>query len=445
MTGESRLTRRGALALASSVAVAGCGGLNPTESDSTELDGAALRAAVAGDPPDVPETLPVDIAASHLDDSADRARVLLASVPHPLDAGDVPNGAVRRQLSRAYERAESSLDAAADAGSPFERMTELRRARGHARTVAAGWAAVEGDASFADLHAEAESVRDGVESFRREWWYAGDDAVPAVLVHAATESLVETAVGRTGRVLDPSRDRPETSVAVGERADYVEDALASSDDARHLFDRQVASASEPRDLRATFDAAGRALAETVAERRRDLPDGDLHEPSSYVEGDLGDAPAAAALRDLGRHVDRDVTHGRATGKLATVVVDAHRTLAELGAFEALVGRVERGEHATVTEAADVRSLREDAVAALESAVGAGDHPVLNQALAAEFAGTVARVDERLAETGETASVAGLEWELGAYVAAAAVARATPAASREVAAALRQADTTTTNQ
>lgn len=441
MTGDAtRLSRRGVLALAGSALAAGCGGLGDLAgSDSPTIDGDDLRAAVAGDPPAVPETVPVGIADAHLDAAADRARDLLASVPHPLDAGDVPNEAARQHLSHVYERAESALDAAAAESSPFERLARLRRARGQARAAAAGWAAVEGDASFADLRAEAESIRSDVAAFRREWWYAGDSPVPAVVVHAATEDLVGSAVRRTGSVLDPRRDRRETPVTVGERAESVEGARASLADARHLFERQVASTDDPSDLRAAFDAAGRSLADRVAERRRDLPDGDPHSPSSFVGRDVEDTPAGAALEYQWFRLDRDVERGRETGRLATVVVAALRTLADVRAFEALVRQVERGEHRTVADADDVRALREDAVSAVEAAAESG-RSALTNAVLARVAERVEDADDRLADhaDGDEMSVAWLARELGVYVQAAAVARAAPQASATVAEALRDA-------
>lgn len=451
--GRSRATRRGFLALAGCAAASGCNALpdalgeDDDGDDPVTVDGDALREAVSGEVPTAPETVPVEIERAYLDETESRARDLLSSVPAPLGREDVPNGAMRAELSDDYEDATDALNAATDAETRFERMASLRSARQHARSVAAAWAAIDEGLTREAVREDAAPVRDALDDFRGRWRYVGEDPVRAVVVHATLESLVESAARRARRVADPSASRRpyetrETPISVGGVAADLERARAALDDAVHLYDRFTASLDDPRRLGSAFEAAGESLAETVEERRDDLPDGDRHEPSSLVDRDVGDTPVGSALGELYGYVDRAyrLEDARSSGRRASAVLAAHEVLVRVRAFESLRRRIEDGEDVSVESVDDVRRLREDAVEAVEAALESPDHPELTRRVVGDFAGTFDFVADRISDRAgrEEVQIGWFERELGRYVAAAESAPATPPTSAEVVAELREA-------
>ncbi|USZ69825.1 hypothetical protein NGM10_17160 (plasmid) [Halorussus salilacus] len=445
-----RSTRRGFLALAACGAFAGCtdlvGDFRDGNDEEVTVDGAALREVVSADAPTAPATIPVDIERAHLDESESRARDSLSSVPAPLDSGDVPNGAIRAELTDTYEGATGALDAAADAESDLEAAAELRSARRDARAVAASWAAIEEGLTRDDVRGDADPVGDALDDFRRRWRYVGDDPVRAVVVHETIESLVERAAREWRGVTDPEsrrgpeRETRETPMAVGETAGALERARASLDDAAHFYDRFDASLDDSRRLGSALGTAGESLAATVERRLSDLPDGDRDDPSSFVDRELGDAPAGAALAELYSSVDTPyaLEDARSMGQRASVVTGAHETLVRIRAFESLRERIEDGEFVTVESADDVRTLREDAVDAVETALDSSANPLLVEPVVTDAAWVISFVDGRLPDTrtDDEIRVGYIDHDLGGYVRAAELARATPPTSRTVASELR---------
>lgn len=433
-----RSTRRGFLALAGAASLAGCGLPDPQEvlhGEPPKVERAALAEIPAGDPPSVPETVPVEIRRSHLDDGVARARDLLASVPVPLDEAEIPNGAIREELARKHDRARETLDSVAEAASPLDAMDRVRDARGEARAVAAGWRAIDGELAGAEVRASARSVFDAAERFRTRWSYSGADPVRAAVVHAEIETRVDAAVNRAEHVVSGGRTDRENPVAVGELAGDIERARASLGDAGHLYDRLKASADGSRNLRAGFIAAAEALPSIAGTRRGDLPDGDPNDPSSYVAGDVDGTPIGEAIRRLATDLEHDdAAHGaRTADEYASAVLAVHGTLVRVRALDALVRRVAADEHVTVESADDARTIRTEAVAALEEALRNDDHPHLNRRALSDAAGRISYADRDLSryDGDGTVSVSAAADELGEYVVAGALARATPPTSARV--------------
>ncbi|WP_435181961.1 hypothetical protein [Halorussus sp. AFM4] len=435
----ARATRRGFLALAGAASLAGCGRLPDPQKvlhgEPPELDAAALAEVPATDAPSVPRTVPVEIRQSYLDDGVARARELLASVPVPFDAAEIPNGAIREELAGLHQRARETVASVAEAATPLEAMGAVRDARGEARTVAAGWRAIDAGLTRAEVRRSATSVFDAADRFRSRWSYTGADPVRAVLVHAGIERRLDAAVNRTERVVAGGRSDRDNAVAVGELAGDLERALVSLGDAGHLYDRLVATAADGRDLRPAFVAASETLESLAARRRGRLPDGDPDDPSSFVSGDVAGTPVGAAIRELARGLEHDgsVDRARAAHEYASAVVAAHGTLTRIEALRALLDRVAADEHVTVESAADARALRKAAVAALEDGLAGDAYPHLNRNVLAEAAGSVAFVDRELVryEGDGSVSVDSVADELAEYVVAAALARATPSVSARV--------------
>ncbi|WP_115865029.1 serine/threonine-protein kinase [Halorussus litoreus] len=438
--GPTSATRRGFLALAGAASLAGCNefGLS-SEDEPPKIDGEAFADALSADPPTVAETLPVDVEQSHLDASADHARDLLSSVPAPFDDEEIPNGAIRDELSRRYEDASAELDDARDAPTDAETMVRLRDARGNARGVAAGWEAIDDGLTRADVLDTVPDLRDDIDAFRHQWRYVGSEPVRTVLAHGQVEELVAYAVGRSRGAAERSRAMPEDPTTVAELAGRIGEARAALDDAEYVFERYADSLDDPRDVRDGLQAAGEDLTATLDDRRASLPDGDPGDASSFVDRDIEGTPVAVALEDLYRGFEYadGIDEERATGRRASVVLSAHETLVRMEAFESLRERVANDEHVTVESSEDVRRIRERAFEAVEEAVESGDELTLR--LVAAISGDFEYVEDELGgyADDDEVSVAWLDRELGLYVLIGAMARASPTTSSEVKSVLRE--------
>ena len=439
---ESRstaVTRRGFVALAGSATLAGCNAFGgDSGDDGPTIDPEAYADALSTDPPSVAETLPVDVEQSHLDASAERARQSLSSVPAPFDASEIPNGAIRADLSRRYEGATEELETAPDAGSAVETMARLRDARASARNVAGAWAAIDEGLTADDVLATAPGVRDDVDGFRRRWRYVGDDPVRAVLVHAEIEGFVAFAVRRTRSAVERSSHESGGPLTVGELAGHVEGARAALDDAEYLFERFAESLDDSRRIRDGLESAVEQLAGTLDDRRESLPEGDPDDASSFVDRDVEGTPVASALTGLTRAFEYadGLDDERATGQLASAVRSVHETLIRIRAFELLRERVANDDHVTVESADDVRTIRERAFEAVESSV---ESDPLTRRFLSEIGSDFAYTEDRLAgyADDDEISAAWLDRDLGRYVLIAALARATPGVSEGVADVVRR--------
>jgi len=432
----ARLTRRGALALLGVGALAGCSATNPLGGENdTALDGAAIRAAVAGASPSIPERLPVGVGADHLVATRDRARSLLDAVPADLGPEQVPNGAIRERIRRKREYAVDSFDGATGAATPFEQLEAFADARGEARFAAGAWRAVDAGLTREDLTDEADAVRADRRAFRERWQYVGGDPVAAVRVHAAIERRADS--GRTDMAFgEPRRYRLGNPLGVGEIAEEVERARVAVDDAAHCYDRLVASVDEPTDLRPRFVDARTALRDEFEVERDALQSVDPEQPWQIEGVDVADTPAEVALEELHRPVDPRHDDGWVDAPLARSLLWAHGSFVGLEAFESLRERVADGETFAIESADDVAALRTDAIEAVRTAADESSAPVLTRTMLTDVSARIGHTDERLSEAADDVTAARIRREVSTYLVAAARARATPAASERVAGALR---------
>jgi hypothetical protein len=433
MTG--RLTRRGALVALG--ALAGCSGTNPlaSESDSIELDAAALRGVVDDSAPSVPERLPVGIAESHVAAGEDRARALLDAVPATLGPDEIPNGAIREKVRHARERAATEISAASAASTPFTRLKAFGGARAEARFAAGSWRAIDEGLTREDIRTEAETVRSDRRALRDRWRYVGDDPVEATLVHAAIERRIASGRSDVG-VGEPHRYRPSNPLGVGEIAEGVERARVAVDDAAHLYDRLTATLDEPVDMRDRLVDARRRLREAFEAEREVLSSVDRQEPWRVEGVDVEDTPAAEALEELFRPVDPAHDDGWDEAPPAEALTWAHASFVTLSAFVALRERVREGETFAVESVTDVDAVRSGAIEALRAAEASPSEPALTRHSTAELAGQLAWADEELLNGEGSVRASWLRNDVGTYLTVMARARATPAASERVAEALR---------
>lgn len=433
------LSGTGALA-----ALAGCSGL--LGGGERALDAGALAEAVAGDAPTVPETLPVDIEASFVDEQRSIARSSLDGVPAPFDREEIPNGVIRERLNDVYEVATESLREVDEGETPYVRLERANRARATAHQVRTGWRAIEAGLTRADLAESVPTIRGSIDEAAARWSHVGDDPVRATVVHAEIENELRAA---RNWVSSGDRGRPTEGSAldVAERAEELERARTSVAVASYVFDRFRASLGTAADQRGRLEVAREALRGRVRDASAALPPQDVDDPTSLVDRDVEETTGVLALAELGseaRYRADDVTASddRDEGpSLASDVVGAVDALAYVRAFESLRERIEGGDDLAVEGVGDVAALRGSAIAAVEQAREAERGALLVDALLPDFADEIRWTDDRLARESGSVGVESVARDAVDYVIAAATCRALPPVCAEAAAALRTSQST----
>lgn len=442
MTGDPFTRRRflrlgGAVCSLGSATLAGCSSLQG-EPQPVMLSGEALEGAIAPDVPTIPRSLPVDIEASFLDSLAAPAREELATVPTPLDRTEVPNGAIRRELTRTHERARSHLDAATSAPTPFEAVTSIRRARGEAATLAAAWNVIEAGLSREAVIARGPPIRDDLDAFVDRWAYVGASPIRVMLVHAHLEQAVLDA--RESATVDPQRlDRePANAITIGELAGELSRAATRVRAATYLYDRFQQSIDGETDLRSRFEGAAHTLVDDIHRRRREIPTISPNEVATLVDGEISDV-ATSALEELYFRIEHPNYPGDelAAGRPAHAIEIAHVLLARFRAFTSLRTRLNEGESFGVSSVSDVEALRSRAMDALNAVRTDASYPQLTTNELARLAEQVRETDRRLTHHDGDVRLEAISYEVAGYVFVDAVARAVPPMSQQVASTLEQ--------
>jgi hypothetical protein len=418
----SRATRRGLLAAAGTALVAGCSGFDGLTGDGEPTVRAFDLPDVdpETDPrPAVPPAVPVDVAGTHFADSHDRVTALLSELPTLLGPAEIPNGHVRQHLLDAAADATDGLDDARAARTGWVALQALQRARSEARYAAAGWA-------VADRGLTAETVRRGhretasaAESARADHEYVGTDPVRATLVHARTERLLE----RAAAAASVRPDRHGRLLTVAEWGAAAEEARARLSDARHLTDQYAASL--PSDAGTVADrltAAAETLLADVRSRHSSLPP----EPTADEWG-----IAEEVLSELRREADLGTARVADAPGPASAVVDANRRLAHFRSFGRVREAVAAGEVSGVESAEALRTLRAASYDALETALAGSPAPGVARPVVTDAAWRVLSGDRELARLEGTVPAGRLDRAVGEYTVARALARAAPAACRQV--------------
>lgn len=435
MTGP-RTTRRGALALAGAVALAGCGDLELPGTGGPPLDGSAVATVADGPDPRVPETFPVRLEEAELSGSRDRARGLLEDVPMPLGPDEVPNGVVRERMGREVDYANEHLSRVTDAESLREEFAAARSARESAMTASAAWRATDGTLARGDVEAEAGGLRGDLSDLRDRVRYVGDDPVRATVVHAALEEFLRRAASHLERPDDRHRETHGV-LGVGELAGRHEQVRALVGDAEHLYGRFFDSLDERRELGDRLEGAATELTEELRSAAADRSIANDREVSEYVEHDVEDTPAKWALEDLADELSWGIPNpDEAAGRPASTLVAVTERFAALGAFDAVQNSISEGKLYEVEDAGDVRERRRAAVTAIVSAGASPSEPALVAEVLPDIR-EVAYGDERLPEHDGEIEAEYLSRPVAQYVIAAEKARALPNAAERVAGRLRR--------
>ncbi|NEU59133.1 hypothetical protein [Halorussus sp. MSC15.2] len=422
MRGSSS-TRRGFLAVAGATLAAGCSEFNPLDSSTSESVYSHELPDVTDDGesgPVVTEAIPVAIEQSKLDEATQRVNELLETLPMPFGSESIPNGYIRHRLLDAASEATAHVEDARTTHTRFAAFQSLREARANARYAAAGWGFVERGVTQADLKTEHQQALDEARTLRTNHEYRGTDPVRAALVHAHIERNLD-------HVLDarkPSgRAEHGSLLAVAEWGEHAEQATALAADSRYLYDQFTASLpSDAGTIRKTLGTATEHLAQDLRSRDKDLPSEpteDDHDIAWWLQYRLRD--------DAARSVDAVAD---AIGP-ASAVLAATGGLTDFLAYERIRDRIESGEQFGVQNAADVRSVRSQAIEAIRTALEESPRPELVRPILADAAARVAYADERLARHQGEVRLAQLEDPVRGYITATVRARSTPSACRRV--------------
>lgn len=442
-----RSTRRALLAAGGSVlasgAVAGCSAI-PDDllgGGPTTIDASKLQSIVDGPVPSVPRPSPVPIEDAKLDAVREQTEERLSSVPFPLTAAEVPNGAVRREVTDVRDRARQLLANASDEPSAYAALGTLYDARAEAERVAVTWAAIDAGRTYDDVAKRAPKIRQDLDSFRDRWSYEGADPVAAVLVHRSIEARIAAARRRATLGEEGSRRRPiqpDHAINVGILAKTLERSRASLDGAQYIYGRFRETTSDRRPLRSRFESARESLRATYRSEYDALPDFDERNPT-FVDRDVSGTPAERALEFLYYDFQEfDRGDERDGPSLAIDVLRLHADIAYLRAFVALRSRIEEGADVRIESADDVRQLRKSAIERIRTALQETAQPVLTRTVAADLVGWVEYADKELSMWDDTVRVDHIARDTSEYLMAGVVADVLPRTSADVARALTSA-------
>ena len=445
---RSRLTRREALSVSGVAAVAGlagCGGRLcerlPGGGPAT-IDAAALAEATRGEIPTIPETLPVDIEQSFVDDQRDAARAKLDATPAPFDEETIPNGVIRERLNDSYDHALQSIRDASGAPTAYERLNHATRARTAAHEVVAAWDAIESDLTADDLRASIPAVRDDVDALEARWSPVGDDPARAAVVHREIERGLRGARRWLSIPDGQLRAAAGQSLELADIAVDIERARTDTVVGSYLFDRLRGSLDEPMDLTDRLGAARGELRSRIDRRAEPLPPDRVEDPTSLVDRDVGTTTGVRALAELASDARRRITDVAADDgdpRLASDVLSATSTLVHLRAFASLHDRIEGGDDVAVASADDVEALRSETIEAIGAAQDVDRGELLTDALLPGFAGNIGWIDGQFDRGSGSVRVDSVAFDAMRYVTVASLCRALPETAAEATGVLRSSE------
>jgi hypothetical protein len=416
-------TRRSFLAVAGATLSAGCSEFNPLDSSSSESVYSHELPDITDDgesEPVVTEAIPVAIEQSKLDEATQRVNELLETLPMPLGPESIPNGYIRNRLLDAAREATAYVEDARTTQTRFAALQSLREARASARYAAAGWGFVERGVTQADLKTEHQQALDEARTLQTNHEYRGTDPVRVALIHARIERNLDYVLdART-----PSgRAEHGSLLAVAEWGEHAEQATALVADSRYLYDQFTASLpGDVGTIRETLSTAAERLAQDLRSRREALPPEpteDDHDIAWWLEYRLrGD-------------VERSANPVADASGPASAVLAATAGLTDFLAYDRIRDRIESGEQFGVQNAADVRTVRSQAIEAIQTALKESPRPELVRPILADAAAQVAYADEELARYRGEVRLAQLEDPVRRYITATVRARSTPSACRHV--------------
>ncbi|MDQ2048895.1 hypothetical protein RBH26_00185 [Natronolimnohabitans sp. A-GB9] len=397
MTGERpRFDRRRllvGLAGGAAVAVAGCSAPgNDDVTTATTFTRAEAESILTESPsaPTVDRPVPIEPAKTALEAERYRVDDLLAAVPEPITADEVPNGVVRNAIADRRDGAIESLEETVDATGPerYHALRTTRDARDDARTATVTWSAIDADREtlLDDLGDERRSARSTLADRLDGVAYRGEDGedgrLRAALFYAELEDDLETATRRLDRW---NVDEASAVVDLGEAAGDLEFATATTAVWDHCRGRYADETGDRADLEPVFADALEASRDRVADV--DLPDQDGDDwladlVASEVEQGFDQTLLWDAVRPVYRAAD-GLEDALEDGRYGPGLSAALRFEHEYRAFEDVRERFESGAVTAPESIDEIRAQRTATVEAAESAIESVTRPSLGMARLAD--------------------------------------------------------------
>ncbi|SEH50379.1 hypothetical protein SAMN05192561_103216 [Halopenitus malekzadehii] len=432
---RSRRSVLGAVGAGVTLASAGClDVLDHGEDTPSTYDAATLEGTIESPVETPPRPEPVQPTRETVVGAVDRIDSLLADVPDPLTAADVPNGAARREIDRFRDRAVRGLDAVRDAPAAANALAESYEVRGHARSAAETVAAVGSTTERRSVVEGARSdARDRLATGTDALTYAGIDPHRTLLTAVRLESLLDRARTDLDRPTHHHAAPEGHALWIGELAGQVERAVSRLAALDHLSARHRERAAADGDADAGVDGDGDSGAgppvdyeerfttalETAREdfREAEYPTDDAGDPRELIGTDADPA------REIVTEGVRVVSHlhetlfedRRRLGRsLATALeLDVNRR-----ALDRARRTIEEGGHREATPET-VRAARESAVAALENLPASSADPTVGGDFLAAERSRLASTDDRIRRWIEEDRTVRLDREYALYTLSAA--------------------------
>lgn len=420
-----RTSRRGLLGTVGSGllgATAGCLDLEFLGSDESpqRFDADELEPILSQDAPDVVRPTPVQPSEAAVEDAFDRFDTLIATVPDPLSADDVPNGTVRREIKRIQEIALRRREELAESTDRFRTLHRSIRARAYAGKAAAAFEAVEGERSREDVEAAREEGQTRLERRRAAIDHVGDEQQRTLLLVYRLER--ELAVAEMW--LNERSDDTTGAIAVGELGGSVEQARAAASFAAELDRRHEERLETERSFADRFETAlDRSLdsidAADIPDESTDLVDADVSETIGEKVALEGAIPFVNAAEWT--------TEAASNGETATALQHALAFERNRRAYETIRDRIEDGAHRSLETVDDVREVRESALEAAADVSFSPEEPSLAGDFLARGYERLGRIDARIRQTIDDDWESGLSSEYADYVVIGAQVEALPEA------------------
>ncbi|WP_137288899.1 hypothetical protein [Natronorubrum halophilum] len=425
----TRLERRallGAIGTTAIGATAGCLDFAFLESDEPRrrFDADELEPILTMDLPDVVRPAPVQPSQTAVEDAVDRLETLIDAVPDPLEADDVPNGAVRNDIGRTREIARDRRDALEESPDRFRALRRSVAARRYAGEAAVAIEAARDERSLEDVESERDDVRTRIENRRTAFDHVGDDVQRTLLLEHRLESELDIAEWR----LDTRpRDDASGAPAIGSIGGVVEQARAAISFGEELERRHEERLEDERSFADQFETALERCLESID--AADLPD-EPDEPADLVEADVSDTIGeTVALEGAISFVNAAewTIEAASNGETATALRNACAFERDRRAFETIRDRIEDGAHRSLESIEDVRDVRESALESAADVPFEPETPSLGGDFLAYGYERLGRIDARIREVIDDDWHTGLSTEYEDYVVIGAQLEALPEA------------------
>lgn len=392
-TYRKRRTLLGSIGAGALGATAGYLDLEFLESDEPRrFEAEELEPILSTEAPNVARPAPIQPGEGTIASAVDRLETLIDAVPDPLEADDVPNETVRKEIDRTREIAQTRREELTELPSRFHRLRRSIAARRSAGEAATAFEVVSGDRSRNDVETERDEVQERLSNRRSELEYVGDE--PQRLLVLA--SRLETEVASANRRLETQpRDESTDVLESGAIGGATERAAATIEFLTALERRHEDRLRDERSFDGRFQAALDQSLEAIDAAA--VPD-ESTDPAAVVDADVSGTVAEDVLyHGLTWTVGTvEQTHNAAaSGETARALRNACAFEYSYRALETIREQIADGSHRALESVGDVRDVRETTLECAADAPFDPDEPTIGGDLLADRYDRFEIVDNRV--------------------------------------------------